>query len=288
MLCRLLPIRSVGRLILHIGFIVGVLVAGLSNHSASAAVRKPIRWLLAPQGLEAIAADAEVSSLLDNTQPFVRRGLNAVAIPPRWNAIPFDTFTSFGAIKVALEQSMLVPGVEGIMYDNESWRFTPVKEQQNPAYYERLAADLVHSYGLLFIAAPAVDLVPVLAPGTRGSRYDTYLQLGIAADAARHADVIDIQAQGVELNTGAYENFVRQAAAQARGANPRVLVLAGVSTNPSGQKVTTDAILRAITATRDIVDGYWLNIPQPGEKCPRCNEFRPDIAIEVLSRLSAP
>lgn len=281
-------IRPVGRLILRIGFIVGVLVAGLSNHSAAAAVRKPIRWLLAPQGVEAITADAEASRLLDNTQPFVRRGRNAVAIPPRWNAIPFDTFTSFGAIKDALEQSMLVPGVEGIMYDNESWRFTPVKEQQNPADYERLAADLVHSYGLLLIAAPAVDLVPVLAPGTRGSRYDTYLQLGIAADAARHADVIDIQAQGLELNTGAYENFVRQAAAQARGANPRVLVLAGVSTNPSGRKVTADTILRAITATRDIVDGYWLNIPLPGEKCPQCNEFRPDIAIQVLNRLSAP
>jgi hypothetical protein len=283
-----MPIRSAGRLVLQIGLIVGVLVSGLSSHFACAAVRKPIRWLLAPQGIAALAADAEASRLLDNTQPFVRSGRNAVAIPPRWNAIPFESFTSFVAIKDALERGTLIPGVEGVMYDNEGWQFTPGEEQQNPAKYERLAADLVHSHGLLFLAAPAVDLVAVLAPQSRGSRYDTYLQLGIAAHAARYADVIDIQAQGAERDTGVYENFVRRAAAQARGTNPDVLVLAGVSTNPSGQKVTADDILRAIAATRDSVDGYWLNIPQPGEKCPRCNEFRPDIAIEVLHRLATP
>jgi hypothetical protein len=250
-------------------------------------VRKPIRWLLAPQGIAAIAADPEVSRLLDNTQPFVRKG-GVVDIPPRWNAIPFDSFTSFGAIKNALERGTLVPRVEGVMYDNESWRFTPVEEQQNPAHYQRVAADLVHSYGLLFLTAPAVDLVPVLAPESRINRYDTYLRLGIAADAARYADVVDIQAQGALRDTGMYANFVRQAAAQARSANPEVLVLAGISTNPSGQQVTADDILRAIAATRDSVDGYWLNIPQLGEYCPRCNDFRPDIAIEVLRGLGAP
>ena len=84
-----------------------------------------------------------------------------------------------------------------------------------------------------------------------------------------------------------YANFVRAAAAQARRSNSKVLVLAGVSTNPHGQRVTADDILRAIAATRDVVDGYWLNIPRPGIHCPRCNDFRPDITIEVLRRLAA-
>jgi hypothetical protein len=44
----------------------------------------------------------------------------------------------------------------------------------------------------------------------------------------------------------------------------------------------------AIAATRDHLDGYWLNIPQPGEQCPRGNDFRPDMAIEVLRRLAVP
>jgi len=72
---------------------------------------------------------------------------------------------------------------------------------------------------------------------------------------------------------------------KAREANPKVLVLAGISTQPSGQQVMADDILRAVAVTRDIVDGYWFNIPRPSEYCPRCTEFRPDIAIDVLRRL---
>jgi hypothetical protein len=267
---------------------IGVFMSAISTRADEVTMLKPIRWLLNGPGVAAIAADREASALLDNTWPFVKTGRNGAAIPRRWQAIPFASFTSFRAIESALEREALPPGTKGVMYDNEKWGFTPEEEQKDPARYEKFAADLVHAHGLLFLTAPAADLVAVLAPESRNNRYDTYLRLGIAAHAARYADVVDIQAQGAELNTGVYANFVRQAAAQAREANPKVLVLAGVSTNPSGQRVTADDILRAIAATRDSVDGYWLNIPQPGEYCPRCTDFRPDIAIEVLSRLAAP
>jgi hypothetical protein len=79
---------------------------------------------------------------------------------------------------------------------------------------------------------------------------------------------------------------VREAAAQARQANPKITVLAGVSTQPGGQYVTADDILRDIDATRNFVDGYWLNIPGPSEYSPRVTEFRPDIAVDVLRGLA--
>jgi hypothetical protein len=258
----------------------------LSTHFAHATEHKPIRWLFAGPGVAAIAADANASRLLDNSEPFVMLGRNVGAIPPAWNAIPFASFTSFLGIKSALKVGTLAHDAEGIIYDNENWQFTPGEEQQNPARYEKLAADLVHAHGLLFLTAPGVDLVNVLASENRTTPYDAYLRLGIAADAARYADVVDIQAQGSERDTPFYANFVGQAAAQARQANPNVLVLAGISTNPSGQQVTANDILRAIAATRDSVDGYWFSIPSPSEYCPSCNSFRPDIAIEVLRRLA--
>jgi hypothetical protein len=266
---------------------IGALMYAASTHSARATAPKQIRWLFHGPGIAAIAADGEASRLLDNTQPFVMTGRNVAAIPPGWNAIPFASFTSFRAIKSSLDRGALAPAVKGVMYDNEKWRFTPEEEQLNPARYEKLAADLVHAHGLLFLTAPAVDLVAVLAPESNERRYDSYLRMGIVADAARYADIIDIQAQGSERNTRAYADFVGQAAVQARQANPNVLVLAGISTNPSGQRVRADDILRAIAATRDSVDGYWFNIPRPSEYCPRCNDFRPDIAIEVIRRLAA-
>jgi hypothetical protein len=262
-------------------------VSAASTDSAYAAAGRPIRWLFSPPGVAALAADAGASQLLDGTQPFVITTLaNGFAVPRGWNAVPLVSFKSFAAIANALKRGALASNVKGIIYDNENWPFTPEEEQRNPAYYEKLSADLVHAHGLLFLTAPAVDLVAVLAPADRKRRYEAYLRLGIAADAARYADAIDIQAQSAEANTELYTNFVRQAAAQARQANPKVVVLAGISTNPNGQHVTADDILRAIAATRDVVDGYWCNIPQPGVHCPHCNDFRPDIAIEVLRSLA--
>jgi hypothetical protein len=250
------------------------------------AAPRPPRWLLAGPGINAIAGDPEASPLLDGARPFLALGRSTV-IPPAWDAVPYVSFKSVAAIEAAFAAGGFAPEVRGIMYDNESWPFTPVEEQRNPALYEKSAADLAHGRGLLFLAAPAVDLVSVLAPSRRSDRWDAYLGLGIAADAARHADIFDIQAQGAEHDPRLFADFVRAAAAQARQANPRVLVLAGVSTNPNGRRVDADDILRAIAATREIVDGYWLNIPRPGVHCPRCNDYRPDIAIEVLHRLAA-
>jgi len=263
---------------------IGAPMPTASHHSGSATA-KPIHWILAGPAIRVLAENASTSRILDGTRPFVAKGRNTV-IPPAWNAISYASFKSVGALKRALRDETL-GDVRGVMYDNEKWALTPPEEQQNPARYTKLAADLAHSRGLLFLAAPAVDLVNVLAPGNgaQNGRYDAYLSLGLAA-AARHAEVFDIQAQSAERNTVRYAEFVRRSAAQARQANPSVLVFAGVSTNPSGQSVTADDLLRAIAATRGTVDGYWLNVPRPGIHCPDCTEFRPDIAIEVLLSLS--
>jgi hypothetical protein len=266
-------------------FVLGVMFS-ISSGRAYEMTRKPLHWLFHGPGIAAIAADPDASRLLDNTQPFIMTGRDLPAIPPAWNAVPFASFASFRTLQNALERSEISPGVRGVMYDNERWQFTPVEEQRNPARYMKMAADLVHARGLLFLTAPAVNLVAVMAPEGQERRYDAYLRLEIAADAARYADVFDIQAQGSERNAEFYADFVRRASAQARQANPNVMVLAGISTQPNGQQVNADAILRAVAATRNMVDGYWFNIPQPSEYCPHCTEFRPNIAIDVLGRLA--
>ena len=189
-------------------------------------------------------------------------------------------------IKRAFDSKSIGRDVRGILYDNEGWDFTPAEEQRDPRTFMRMSAQLVHAHHLLFIAAPAVTLTRVLAPGPE-KRYDAYLRLHLAADSARFSDVYNIQAQGSERNLERYSTFVKSAAEQARAANPKVVVLAGISTNPSGQRVTADDILNAITSTRSYVDGYWFNIPKPSAYCPGCNDFRPDLAIQVFQRLGS-
>jgi hypothetical protein len=275
-------VSNLGR-VLTLTFIV---MFDASLHRAASGETRNLRWLFAGRGAAAIASNADASALLDGARPFVITSRRSSEIPAGWQAILLRSFKSFDEIRDAVGADALGPDVRGVLYDYEKWRFTPDEEQRSPARYLKQAADLVHGKGLLFFTAPAVDLVPILAPKSDRKRQDdTYLQLSLAADAARYADVVDIQAQRFERDAERYANFVREAAAQARQANPKVMVLAGVSTQPGGREVTADDILRAIEATREFVDGYWFNIPEPSEYSPGVTEFRPDIAADVLRQI---
>jgi hypothetical protein len=265
---------------------LGIMVVA-SNDNGDAATAKPIRWLFAGPGAAAMAADPTASRLLNNAQPFIMRGRALADVPPAWNAVLLASFGNLAAVKDALETGKLGPEIKGVLYDYERWQFTSEDEQRNPAPYVKLAADLVHANNLLFLTAPAVNLVPVISPSEDRTRLDeAYIRLGIAADAARYADVFDIQAQRFETDAERYARFVRQAAAQARSANPKVTVLAGISTEPIGQEVTAEDVLRVVMATRNVVDGYWFNIPRPSAYSPQARQFRPDIAVEVLRRIA--
>src|SRR5215475_8703821 len=153
--------------------VLGFMFAASMNRS-HAIVAKPIRWLFNGPGVAAIAADAEVSRLLDHTQPFVMWGRHVPGVPSGWDAVRVMSFKNFSAIRDALKTRSLDPEVRGVMYDYEKWRFTPEEEQRNPAGYVKQAADLVHAQNLLFLTAPAVNLVTVMAPGEdRNRMFDT-------------------------------------------------------------------------------------------------------------------
>lgn len=263
---------------------VFALHAGLTR--ADSVVAKPLRWILNGPVLEKFVADPTAQRFFANSQPFVlARKTSDVVLPASWKALPIRSFTSYHAIEKAFDSGAIGPDVRGILYDNEVWNFTPSDEQIHVIDYTKKAAQLVRAHGLVFLTAPAVNLVRNLDPSSTGKRYEAYLRLGIAGDSARYADVVVIQAQGSEAYLDKFRSFVSAAATQARAANPKVLVLAGISTNPSGQKVTADVVLKAIAATRGSVDGYWFNVPSPGPYCPGCSEFRPDMAIDVLKGL---
>lgn len=173
--------------------------------------------------------------------------------------------------------------VSAVIYDPESWQFTPADQQHDPVAGVRVAADAAHANGAILIATPAVDLMRVLAPGAHGDRYGAFLRTGIVEGAARYADVLEIQAQGSETNVAQYRSFVAAAAQQARSANPHVVILAGLSTNPTGHHVSSTQLLQAAQSVRGIVDGFWLNVPAGGAYCPTCGTPQPQVAEGLLS-----
>lgn len=266
----------------------GLVIAACTARSGAGAAspHKTLRWIINGPALATFVSDPVSQRFFAGTKPFVLlRKTSEIAIPAAWNAQTVRSYTSYKAIEKAFERNAVGTDVRAILYDNEAWQFTPLDEQTHVAEYTRKAAELVRSHGLALISAPAVNLVRAIDPSSADKRYDAFVKLNIPRDSARYSDVFVVQAQGSEADVGKYRAFVDAAAAQAKAANSGAIVLAGISTNPSGQRVSAETILAAIHATQNNVDGYWFNVPSPGPYCPRCTEFRPDMAIEVLKGL---
>jgi hypothetical protein len=219
-------------------------------------------------------ADGRLDELLEPGQPPVN------GVPAR----PVVAFASAATLSTAVRAHDLPPGTYGVLYDPEAWDFTPASEQRNPVTAAAQAAASAHAHGLRFIVAPALNLTTVLAPGARTTREQEFLALRLVGRFARSADVIELQAQSLERSPSRYRAFVRAATAQARAANPRVTLLAGLSSNPPGSPVTVGQLRGDIGATRSAVAGYWLNIPGQGARCPTCNPSRVDIGIQLTLR----
>ena len=199
------------------------------------------------------------------------------------DATPVVTYPSVPELRSALADNSLPAGTGAVLYDPEAWSYTPAAEQRNPVQAAAQAAALAHAHGLKIIVAPALNLTTVLDPGSSAPRWQTFLNLGLTGPMARIADTVELQAQSLERDPVTYATFVHAAAAQARRDNRNVTVLAGLSTNPPGAAVNSHQLTDAIVASRPDVDGYWLNIPGQGPRCPTCNAPRPDLGVAVLS-----
>jgi hypothetical protein len=253
---------------------------GPSTPAAATSVDRGPTWMLTRAALAQMVIQPAVRAGLARSRVYeiLRPGQQPLAVV---GAVPVVTFSAVSALRQAVTGHQLPAGTPTLLYDPEAWAFTPRVEQRDPARAARQAERIARAHGLKLIVAPALNLTTV-RPGLSGPRWQQFLQLGLAGAMAKVSDVIELQAQSLERSPATYAAFVRAAAAQARAANPAVQVLAGLSTNPPGAAVSSRQLSTAIRATRGMVDGYWLNIPGRGPRCPTCNRPRPDIGRQVL------
>lgn len=239
-------------------------------------------WLLSRSALASVAASRTVAAGLARTRVYelLQPGQQPLALADAWPAV---IFTSVAGLVGAVRSGALPARTQAVLYDPEAWPYTPASEQCDPVAATATAAAAAHVAGLQLIAAPALDLTSVLAPGHTAARSQVFLELGLAARFAAHADVLALQAQSLERDAAGYASFVTAAAQQARHERPEVGLIAGLSTNPPGGPVSSQQIVAAIRATQHLVDGYWLNIPAPGDRCPACRQAQPYLGIAALS-----
>jgi hypothetical protein len=256
---------------------------GPSTPAAATSVDVGPIWMLARSALSQVVTQPAVRSGLARTRVYeiLKPGQQPLAVA---GAVPVVTFSAVSALRQAVTGHELPAGTRALLYDPEAWAFTPRAEQADPARAARQALRIARAHGLKLIVAPALNLTTV-RPGLPGPRWQQFLHLGLAGAMAKVADVVELQAQSLERSTTTYLAFVRAAAAQARAANPAVQILAGLSTNPPGAAVGSGQLIAAIRATQGLLDGYWLNIPGRGPRCPTCNAPRPDIGRQVLGEV---
>ena len=224
----------------------------------------PLVWYVAASALEKLDDPGLAEKVFDHSQDYVVVNHEGSGIPEGWKVKPVESFTSESAIASALDHGLIAKDVAGIGFDDESWPLTPASERADPSAAVEAASHVVRSHGLAYLQ---LGNLPVNSSKVGGARY---------------ASVVDIQAQGKERNSAKYAAYVESMAAQARRLNPRVTVLAGISTNPSGPPVSATELFDAVRATSKAVDGYWFNLPSPGRACPRCNPANIEVAKQFL------
>jgi hypothetical protein len=268
--------------------------SGSAKHTVSVTSTPPpavsagsrhLSWLVTRQALSELLSDSVVRDKLRREEIYeiLQPGQQPLAGVPA--ALVVD-FPSAAKLEQAVSRDQIPAGTYGVLYDPEAWRFTPLDEQRHPVEAATQAAKVAHAHGLHLIVAPALDLTKVLSTGSSGARWRRFLDLNLLGPMARVADIVELQSQSLERSTSTYATFVRAAISQVRAARQATRVLAGLSSNPEGAPVSSAELTSAARAVQSLVEGFWINIPRHGARCPACNPPRPDIAIKAVRATS--
>jgi hypothetical protein len=242
-----------------------VLSAAVPGCSRGSNAPKPIPrlWIVTGGWFDQIRYDEPaITHRLFLRDPSVIIGPHHLTSPAKRTIITSFAWASFHRFNVSIRTAHgFYRGFTDAMYDPEGWDATPIGEGRDPVAYFARFGQAARRQGWTVIITPHPSLTTV--PGARcgvhddESEVDAFLRCGLTGEAARWADIVEVQAQQLETDPVAYRSFVVAAAAQARAANPSVQVIAGITT---GQSFTAEQMFGAWDSVRDVVDGYYLAI----------------------------
>jgi hypothetical protein len=180
--------------------------------------------------------------------------------------IPAEIFFSSAGLQAAIDHDRVIPGVKFVTDDLENLRITPAPERKNPIPAMKDFAHTAHSNGYQPILVPGRDLmrVPQAVCSQQSDKTisQAYLRCGVPR-AAAYAPIYVIQASAVETDLSALRQLVQQGAAQARKANPNVIVFATLSVSPNGADIPYTAVVKAAKEIRPYVQGFAMNNIRP-------------------------
>ena len=156
-------------------------------------------------------------------------------------------YASYWALKNAIASGKVTAGMT-ILFDQETWSWTPPRERAHPEHYIKAAAQLAHANGVFIIE----------------TCYERTIASEIAVEvaAAPYADVVSIQSQRADEHPDRFTNYVSEAVAAIRAVSPTVPIMAGLATDAGGQPVSASKMAREYDQTYNMVNYFWLNAAQ--------------------------
>lgn len=171
-------------------------------------------------------------------------------MPEGWKGNATFLFPSFHQFKAHAHS--LPSNTKAVIYDNEHWDKTPLREKQDAALYAKRFEHKAHEHGWTFIAAPTQKWFP---------------------QDAKYADIVDVQLQDREAHVGSYSKALEHDAKLAKRENPDVKVVGQITSSvrhldpththridEGKQKAETD-----VTKNAPDVDGFWGYVYQKNE-----------------------
>lgn len=257
-----------------IGLIAFVLAVSSWSRVSAISVSEPIslsgvRWIFYKEDFNHLNAKvpALINRILAGPATYVLEHRAGGPPLPR-NVIPAEMFFSSAALQAAINHHRVIPGVKFVVDDLEDVGAAPTAERRNPIPAMKGFARAADSGGYQPVLIPGRDLMLVSGAMCAKQRGHTisqsYLHCGLPA-AAAYAPIYVIQSAAVETNLPALRQLVRQAAAQARKANPRVIIFATLSVSPNGIFAPYTAVVQAARAIRPYVQGFEMNNIRPSD-----------------------
>ena len=173
-------------------------------------------------------------------------------MPDGWKGNATMLFPSFASFEAAHKAGSLPKNLDAVVYDNEHWDQTPLKEKKHAGEYAKKFGALAAQLGLTFIAAPTRKF--------------------FAADA-RYADIVDVQLQDREAHTHSYDTALEHDAKLAEHENHGVKVVGQITSSvrhldPTHSGRVPEGIDKAehdVVHNAPDVDGFWGYVYQQNE-----------------------
>jgi hypothetical protein len=235
--------------------------AGEAAQQSTSGLEAPRAWLVSVGALTRLTGlNASVTANALNTpRTFViNASSGSLAALGVGNAVPTAMFTSETTMSQAIASGALPPGTQAV--ELVLGATSPQAQQTAPLSTFQQGALVAHSAGLLFVAAPQLNLMKTLAPKTTRQNWNVqFLRQRLAALAARNADAVVLPFTDVQVYNSTYSLFAEVAAQQVQSVKRNVEVLAGMSVKGSDSSaLATPRLSSELQSSSDLVDGYNL------------------------------